>query len=97
MTKELSTGDWVFGGVMLTALALVGVSTVAMFLKDKFSSEGFIELPYSDVVVDNALERTRANVQLNHLYGGVPDPTPNNFVKMITGTPPYLLWEPPVV
>ena len=33
-------------------------------------------LPFGDVAMTNAQERSTANVTLNHLYGGVPDPSP---------------------
>lgn len=76
-------------------LALAGAVVITsiyrlVFSKTGLGAETVEELPYSDVVVDNAMERTRANEMLNHKYGGVPTPQPTDFLRMITGTPPYI-------
>ncbi len=47
-------------------------------------------LPYADVAMTNAMERPVTNVVLNHLYGGVPNPSPSGLIDYITGTPSYL-------
>ena len=71
--------------------AVVITSVYRLFIsKDGLGAETVEELPYSDVVVDNAMERSRANEMLNHKYGGVPNPQPTDFLRMITGTPPYI-------
>ncbi len=72
------------GAVVITSLYRIVVT------KKGLGAETVEELPYSDVVVDNAMERTRANEMLNHQYGGVPTPQPTDFLRMITGTPPYI-------
>jgi len=77
-------------------LALAGAVVITSIYRLAFSEKSWLkaetveELPYSDVVVDNAMERTRANEMLNHQYGGVPTPQPTDFLRMITGTPPYI-------
>ena len=77
-------------------LALAGAVVITSIYRLAFSEKSWLkaetveELPYSDVVVDNAMERTRANEMLNHKYGGVPTPQPTDFLRMITGTPPYI-------
>lgn len=47
-------------------------------------------LPFSDMAMTNAQERSVANVELNHLYGGVPNPSPSGMIDYITGTPSFL-------
>jgi hypothetical protein len=76
-------------------LALVGAIVLSSGYRiyretKKLSSETIEELPYSNVVVDNAMERTRANEMLNHDFGGVPNPRPTELLRLITGTPPYI-------
>jgi hypothetical protein len=72
------------GAVVITAIYRIYGASKNM------GSETIEELPYSDVVVDNAMERTRANEMLNHDFGGVPNPQPTEMLRLITGTPPYL-------
>tara|TARA_R110001592_G_scaffold178453_2_gene419445 strand:+ start:30747 stop:31013 length:267 start_codon:yes stop_codon:yes gene_type:complete len=47
-------------------------------------------LPFADMAMTNAQERTVANVELNHLYGGVPDPSESGLIDYIIGTPSFL-------
>ncbi len=47
-------------------------------------------LPFANMAMTNAQERAVANVELNHLYGGVPDPSPSGLIDYITGTPSFL-------
>ena len=47
-------------------------------------------LPFANMAMTNAQERSVANVELNHLYGGVPDPSPSGMIDYITGTPSFL-------
>jgi len=72
------------------AVVITSIYRLAFSEKSWWDAETVEELPYSDVVVDNAMERTRANEMLNHKYGGVPTPQPTDFLRMITGTPPYI-------
>lgn len=47
-------------------------------------------LPFASMAMTNAQERSDANIVLNHLYGGVPDPSPSGMIDYITGTPSFL-------
>ena len=47
-------------------------------------------LPFADMAMTNAQERTVANTELNHLYGGVPDPSESGLIDYIIGTPSFL-------
>ena len=51
-------------------------------------------IPFREVAVDSMTLRQNANIELNHLYGGVPNPTPINLIEMITGTPSYEEYNP---
>lgn len=79
----------------LATLAVIGVAVGAYIKREHFSAE-IAELPFRDVAVHNMQLRQDANVELNHLYGGVPNPTPVNIIKMITGTPVYDSYDPGV-
>ena len=47
-------------------------------------------LPFASMAMTNAQERSDANIVLNHLYGGVPDPSPSGMIDYITVTPSFL-------
>ena len=47
-------------------------------------------LPFANMAMTNAQERSTANVTLNHLYGGVPNPSPSGMIDYLTGTPSFL-------
>lgn len=79
----------------LAALAAIGVAVAAYVKREHFSAE-IAELPFRDVAVHNMQLRQDANIELNHLYGGVPDPTPINIIRLITGTPSYESYDPGV-
>lgn len=79
----------------LAALAAIGVAVGAYIKREHFSAE-IMELPFRDVAVHNMQLRQDANIELNHLYGGVPDPTPINIIRLITGTPSYESYDPGV-
>lgn len=89
--RSLEGGIDTFKKVYLGLMGAILVTAVyRVVTRDVMGAETVEELPYSDVVVDNAMERTRANEVLNHKYGGVPTPQPTDFLHMITGTPPYI-------
>jgi len=100
--QPLSTDDKIFGAVMMGALAIAvvgiayqGIKYVtggAVFGSEMVELDGVAlpALPYADMAMTNAMERPVTNVMLNHLYGGVPDPSPSGLIDYITGTPSYL-------
>lgn len=100
--QPLSTDDKIFGAVMMGALGIAvgviayqGIKYVtggAVFGADMVELDGveLPALPYADTAMTNAMERPVTNVMLNHLYGGVPDPSPSGLIDYITGTPSYL-------
>lgn len=88
--RSLQTGVDNIKKVYLALAGAVVVTSIYRLYNDNMGAETVEELPYSDVVVDNAMERSRANEMLNHKYGGVPTPQPTDFLRMITGTPPYI-------
>ena len=57
----------------LAALAAIGVAVGAYIKREHFSAE-ISELPFRDVAVHNMQLRQDANVELNHLYGGMDEP-----------------------
>lgn len=89
--RSLEGGIDTFKKVYLGLMgALVVTAIYRVVTRDVMGSETVEELPYSDVVVDNAMERTRANEVLNYTYGGAPVPKTTDYLRLITGTPPYI-------
>lgn len=78
-----------FMGLTLGALYSVWLN------RDKLSLSGE-GLEYQEVALDNMTERTRSIINANMVYGGVPDPTPIDLVKMLTGTPIQSEYNPGV-
>lgn len=70
------SSDEVDSSMAAETLEIDGVSTPA--------------LPFASMAMTNAQERSDANIVLNHLYGGVPDPSPSGMIDYITGTPSFL-------
>lgn len=100
--QSLSTEDKLFGTAIMIGFGLGAIGLVVVLLKkmglvDTKSAE-MVELdgielpslPYADMAMTNAMMRPDTNVMLNHLYGGVPDPSPSGLIDYITGTPSFL-------
>jgi hypothetical protein len=87
----------------IATIAIIGIAIGSMLKKD-MSAETIIvpqdalvtSIPFRDVFITNSTMRQNANIELNHLYGGVPNPTPINLIKMITGTPSFEEYNPGV-
>jgi hypothetical protein len=104
--QPLSTDDKIFGTIMMGAVGIGlivavyqgvkyigGVTGLAAEKSAEMVELDGVELPalpYADTAMTNAMERPVTNVMLNHLYGGVPDPSPSGLIDYITGTPSYL-------
>lgn len=100
--QPLSTDDKIFGTVMMLAIGIGVVVGVGHLLKKVGSTSSksaeMMEidgvatrpLPFADMAMTNAQERTVANIELNHLYGGVPNPSESGLIDYITGTPAFL-------
>ena len=100
--QPLSTDDKIFGTVMMLAIGIGVVVGVGHLLQKvglmSSKSAEMVELdgvelpslPYADMAMTNAMMRPDTNVLLNHLYGGVPNPSPAGLIDYITGTPPFL-------
>lgn len=77
----------------IATVAVIGIAVGSYLTRDSMSAEVIkvpqdalvTSIPFREVAVDNMTLRQNANVELNHLYGGVPNPTPINLIKMITG------------
>jgi len=87
----------------IATIVVIGIAIGTMFKKDmsaetiRVPQEALItSIPFQDVFVSNVTLRQDANIELNHLYGGVPNPTAINIIKMITGTPSYEEYNPGV-
>lgn len=88
----------------IATIAVIGIAIGLMVKKVDMSAEIIrvpqeslvTSIPFRDVFVSNVTMRQNANIELNHLYGGVPNPTAINIIKMITGTPSYEEYNPGV-
>ncbi len=77
----------------IATVAVIGIAVGSYLTRDSMSAEVIkvpqdalvTSIPFREVAVDNMTLRQNVNVELNHLYGGVPNPTPINLIKMITG------------
>lgn len=77
----------------IATVAVIGIAVGSYLTRDSMSAEIIkvpqdalvTSIPFREVAVDNMTLRQNVNVELNHLYGGVPNPTPINLIKMITG------------
>ncbi len=87
--QPLSIDDKIFGTAIMIGFGLGAIGLVVVLLKkmglvDTKSAEmveldgvDFPALPYADMAMTNAMMRPNTNVVLNHLYGGVPNPSPS--------------------
>ena len=88
----------------IATVAVIGIAVGSYLTRDSMSAEVIkvpqealvTSIPFREVAVTNMTMRQNANVELNHLYGGVPDPTPINLIEMSTGTPSYESYNPGV-
>ena len=86
----------------IATVAVIGIAIGSYLNRDSMSAEIIkvpqdalvTSIPFREVAVDNMTLRQNVNVELNHLYGGVPNPTPINLIEMITGTPSYEEYNP---
>lgn len=86
----------------IATVAVIGIAVGSYLTRDSMSAEVIkvpqdalvTSIPFRDVFITNATMRQNANIELNHLYGGVPNPTAINIIKMITGTPSYEEYNP---
>ena len=77
----------------IATVAVIGIAVGSYLTRDSMSAEVIkvpqdalvTSIPFREVAVDNMTLRQNVKVELNHLYGGVPNPTPINLIKMITG------------
>jgi|TARA_R110000765_G_scaffold370808_2_gene461024 hypothetical protein len=87
----------------IATIAVIGYAIGSMLRKD-MSAETIrvpqkslvTSLAFQDIAVANMTMRQNVNTELNHLYGGVPNPTAINIIKMITGTPSFEEYNPGV-
>ncbi len=88
----------------IATVAVIGIAVGSYLTRDSMSAEVIkvpqealvTSIPFREVAVTNMTMRQNANIELNHLYGGVPDPTPINLIEMITGTPSFESYNPGV-
>jgi hypothetical protein len=87
----------------IATVAVIGIAIGSMVKKGmsaetiRVPQESLVtSIPFREVAVSNMTMRQNANIELNHLYGGVPNPTAINIIKMITGTPFYEEYNPGV-
>ena len=69
---------------LFLGLGILGVA--AVLSQRSFATEN-MEIPFRDVAVDNMTERHRSIITAEMKYGGIPDVTNIDVIKMITGTP----------
>ena len=84
----------------LATMAVIGVAIGSFFFKQGESKSAefavISPIPYREEAIANMTTRQDTNVELNHLYGGVPNPTPINIIRLVTGTPSYGPYDPGV-
>ena len=87
----------------IATIAVIGIAIGSMVKKGmsaetiRVPQESLVtSIPFRDVFISNATQRQNVNTELNHLYGGVPNPTAINIIKMITGTPSFEEYNPGV-
>jgi len=76
-------------------MGLVGLGVVSYLSSRSFGSD-FEEIPFRETAVDNMTERHRAIITAEMDYGGLPDLTRMDVVKLITGTPIQSEYNPGV-
>jgi hypothetical protein len=76
-------------------IAVIGLA-IGSYLKSESKSAEFAvisSIPYREEAIMNMTARQNSNIELNHLYGGVPNPTPINIIRLVTGTPSYVPYD----
>ncbi len=77
----------------IATVAVIGIAIGSYLTRDSMSAEIIkvpqdalvTSIPFREVAVENMTLRQNVNTELNQLYGGAPNPTPINLIKMITG------------
>ena len=79
-------------------IAVIGVAAIACLRTESKNADFVVipPIPYREEAIANATSRQNSNIELNHLYGGVPNPTPINIIRLVTGTPSYVPYDPGV-
>ena len=87
----------------IATIAVIGIAIGSMVKKGmsaetiRVPQESLVtSLAFQDIAVANMTMRQNVNTELNHLYGGVPNPTAINIIKMITVTPSFEEYNPGV-